>query len=378
MLPREVQGNLEFGIAQSGHEPALRSLLRNNPIPGWITLSYEREPDFFHATSIEGDKHNSIICIDRNTQRLVGLSTYSVQKRFVNGNPRNIGYLGQLRVDAEYRNQIRPLKYGFDYFYRNAHSAGLSPYYLTSIITDNVRARRILTANLPGFPTYHEIDTYNTLAIPCKKYKLANNHPDIHVKKADSQLLDAVVDCLNRNNRRYQFSSYWTRQDLLSGDRCRGLSLDDFFVAIRGEKVVACLACWDQSGFKQTIVRDYHKAIKYGRPFINSVSRALGYPALPRVGEEVKQVYVSHIAVDDEDTEIVIQLLKTVLHSATLRGHKLLLIGLSISNPMLSLIKKTFRHIVYTSQIYLVYWKDGKSSIDNIDNRVVHTDIALL
>ena len=376
--PYETYGNLEFRIAQPHHEPLLRRILRNNPIPGWITLSYEREPDFFQATTIEGDTHETIVCLDRDSQQAVGLSTRSIKKRFVNGSAMNVGYLGQLRVDTKYRNQIRPLKYGFKYFRRHIHSHDLAPYYLTSIISDNVRAKRILTANLPGFPTYQEIDTFSTLAIPCKRYKSRESSNGVHIAKATRHHLDAIVDCLNRNNQRYQFSSYWTKQDLLSDSRCRGISLDNFFIALRDDKVVGCLACWDQSAFKQTIVRDYKKYARYFRPLINMASKAMLYPALPKVGEEIKQVYLSHMAIDNDDPEILIELLKIALHTASLQGHQLLLVGLSQSNQMLLAIKKYFRHLTYSSQIYLVYWDDGKAAVNNIDNRTIHTDIALL
>jgi hypothetical protein len=377
-MPSAVYGNLEYCIAQPQHDGALRRLMRDNPIPGWVTLSYEREPDYFYATTIEGEKHDTMIGIDRDTNRIIGLSTRSVQQRFINGEPRDVGYFGQLRLDPRYRNQIRPLKYGFRFCRNHVHSDGITPYYLTSIISGNTRARQLLTANLPGFPTYREIGTFNTLAIPCKAYKQTLNSNGLSVRRANHEDAGAIVRCLNRNNQRYQFASVWTPQDLQSPTRCRGLSIGDFLIARRGDKVVGCLACWDQSTYKQTVVRGYSKFTRHTRPVINLLSRALGYPSLPAPGREVQQLYVSHLAIDQDDPQVCVDLVKALMDQTSRRGHQLLLLGLSHDNPMLPLVRKTFRHLTYRSQLYVVYWDDGKNAANSLDGRVVHTDIAFL
>lgn len=376
--PSAVYGNLEYRIAQPQHGGALRRLLRDNPIPGWITLSYEREPDYFYATTIEGEKHDTMIGIDRDTNTIVGLSTRSVQKRFINGEPRDVGYLGQLRLDPRYRNQIRPLKCGFKFCRHHVHSDGITPYYLTSIISGNTRARQLLTANLPGFPTYREIGTFNTLAIPCRLHKQTINGNEQSIRRANHGDTDAIVRCLNRNNQRYQFATVWNPGDLQSPTRCRGLSIGDFLIARRGDNIVGCLACWDQSTFKQTIVRGYSKFTRYARPAMNLISRALGYPSLPAPGREIQQLYVSHLAIDGDDPQVCIGLLKAAVDQSKRRGYQSLLLGLSRDNPMLPAVRSAFRHLTYRSQLYVVHWDDGQQAANNLDDRVVHTDVAIL
>jgi len=42
------------------------------------------------------------------------------------------------------------------------------------------------------------------------------------------------------------------------------------------------------------------------------------------------------------------------------------------------MVRQRFRHLVYNSQLYQVYWDDGVESAHAIDNRIIHMDIASL
>jgi len=371
-------GNLQYQLAQREHEPELRRALRENTIPGWISLSYEREPDYFFAASLEGDIHDTVIGLDLASGKIMGIGTRSVQKRFVEELATNIGYLGQLRVSRDYRNKLRALKYGFQYYRQFLHNDASAPYYLTSIISDNDRAKRLLTSNLNGYPTYRYFGTLNTLAIPTRAQKIQNISANINLQIATPDDIEDIVACLNRNNQRFQFASYWTVKDLESNSRCRGLSINDFLLAKENNRIVGCLALWDQSKFKQVIVRDYNRLIKRGRPIINAFSRILGYPSLPQVDTPVSQVYISHLAVDDDDDSVAMPLLKFATNIAARKNHNLVLLGLSQKHPSLPRIKRSFKHIGYTSYIYLVYWDDLPFDIEQLKRRVLHLDIAVL
>jgi len=371
-------GDLQYRVAQKEHDSALRRALRENTMPGWITLSYEREPNYFQGATIEGDIHETVIGIDLNNDEIMGIGTRSVQKRYVDETPYNIGYLGQLRVERNYRNKLRALKYGFQFCQEFIHSEGTSPYYLTSIIADNDRAKRLLTSDLPDYPRYRLLDNMFTLALPTRSHKKSTLAQGVNIEKATLEHLDDIIDCLNRNNQRYQFASLWTKTDIISEQRCRGLSIDDFFVAVKKGKVVACLALWNQSRYKQVVVRNYNKAIKFSRPLLNTVSRVLGYPTLPRINSRLSQVYISHFAIDGDDIELALALLKSAICHAAEQGQELVLFGLSQSHPCLPDIQRALKHIRYTSSIYLVHWDDVQIDIEQLRRRPLHLDIAVL
>lgn len=155
-----------FEVAGAEHDATLRELLRAQPIPGWVTLSYEREPNYFLAAGIEGDVHDTLLARAASDGRVVGMFAHSEREAFVNGRVVRLGYLGQLRLDPAYRNSIRRLRAGFEACHRLLCDRGRAPLHLTSIIESNARARRLLLAGLPGLPTYRELCRFSTLVLP--------------------------------------------------------------------------------------------------------------------------------------------------------------------------------------------------------------------
>ena len=50
-----ARGHFVFRDARSEDDPILRGILRATPLPGWVTLNYEREPNYFQGCAIEGN-----------------------------------------------------------------------------------------------------------------------------------------------------------------------------------------------------------------------------------------------------------------------------------------------------------------------------------
>ena len=93
---------LDFTLATPADDESLRRLLRENPIPGSISLAFEREPCYFDASAIEGPFHQTIVAREKETGQVIAFGNRSVRKLFLNGHPRDIGYMSQLRVRPDY------------------------------------------------------------------------------------------------------------------------------------------------------------------------------------------------------------------------------------------------------------------------------------
>ena len=64
--------------------------------------------------------------------------------------------------------------------------------------------------------------------------------------------------------------------------------------------MTGCAATWDQRGLKQAIVRGYSPRLARWRSVVNLAGPLVGVPALPPVGRPLEFVYLSHVAVDDD------------------------------------------------------------------------------
>ena len=313
-----VFNGLEFAVAAREDEADLRGLLRDNPMGGWVSLSLQREPDYFRAAASEGDTHQAVILREQSSRQAVAMFSRSVRDAYLNGEVARLGYLGMLRVSAPYRHKIRRLRQGFQALRRLIHDPRETPVYLTSIVEDNHAARRILGANLKGMPTYREQQRFCTFAlIPSRRYgKLADTAA---VERATRFDLAEIAACLQRNYRGCQFAPYWTAEALRSERRCPNLSPGDFYIVRDKGHIAGCLALWDQSSFKQSVVHGYQPPLARLRPLLNLAAPALRLPRLPPVGAALRQVYLSHLAVDGGDPDILRALIAAALSEAATR-----------------------------------------------------------
>lgn len=157
-----------IGFATEADDADLRRLLRETPMPGPIQVSLEREPSFFAAARAEGGRQYTVAIRDQQTGQLAAMGGRSVQKVFVNGNPEHVGYLSQLRIAPEHRRHSRQLlRMGFDLL-RQTRTEDEAPFDITTIVTDNDVARRLLEAGLPALPRYTPVDRILTMLLPVR------------------------------------------------------------------------------------------------------------------------------------------------------------------------------------------------------------------
>jgi hypothetical protein len=369
--------SIDFRVATAADDPDLRRLLRENPMPGEISVSLEREPDVFLAGSTEGERHHTIVARDRSLERTVGMASRSVYSGFLNGQPASLGYLSQLRVDRMYRGRIGVLSQGYALM-RSLRTPSDPPFDLTTIVADNQAARRVLGAGLPGLPTYQELEPFTTLVLPLWRRHKTSPSAALKVERGSLEKIEAIADCLERNRVRYQFAPRWRACDLLSPQRSRGLAPRDFLLAERAGRAVGCLALWNQSSFKQIVVRSYGPAMRRWRPIVEISARLLGTPRLPQPGRPISHVYVSHVAVDADSAEVFSALLARAYNDANDERHACLVIGFADRHPFLRVVQRSYRAWTYSSILYAVCWDGGKAAFAGIDRRVPHLEVGLL
>jgi len=373
------EGAVRFEVATRNHDAAIRRLLRDNPMrgpmSGLIDLSLEREPSYFDAAAaIDGAEHKTIVALDGD--RVISAGSISARKRFINGTPITVGYLGGLRLDSSHQGRASIIRRGYEFFHR-LHEQGGPPIYLTSIVADNVRAIRLLERGLPGMPKYRLIGKFVTLLTRVPKHR--NNHLRSGIKKNDEpQIVRAgepmsrvLAELLNVDHQRYQFAPVSTAEEL-DGVDLRAACLGD-------GTPVACAALWDQRPFKQAVVRGYERPLRLARPLINIAASVFSTPGLPRVGECVSQAFVSHLAVnEDDDGNLLMKLIRDLEREAVARGIQYLTLGFDARDSRLARIRKVFRPREFSSRLYVVHWSDGEDLAASLDGRIIAPEVALL
>lgn len=366
----------EFALATPADDAALRQLLRDNPVPGAMTIAYERDPSYFLGCSVMGPFCQTLVVRHRPSGALAGLASRAVRPLFVNGTVHQVGYLGQLRIDRRFRSRWL-VSSGFRLL-RRLHEDRRVAGYLTTIIDGSREAQGILAQHpRTGFPCYRPIDRLHTLAIRPQPFKRTPSVP-LAIRSATLGDRERLVAFLQQHGATRQFFPLLAEADLLPGATAtRNLSIEDFLVAEQSGTLCGAMALWDQSAFKQPVVCSYSGTLRWSRPFYNGYARCRGWQPLPAPGGSVPLVYAAFACVSDNDREIYRRLLEGLSAIAHARGFSRILVGLTESDPLLAVARR-FSHLPYVSTLYTVCWPEEDHFHAQLDGRVNHVEIATL
>ena len=354
--------NLAVGYAVSRDDAGIRRLVASQPMPGRVRISFCREPDFSLGCAVTGQDVRILVARTEPDDEVVGVACRSIRRVFINGLEQRIGYLGQLRVHERCRGRWLVSR-GFTLL-EELNRADPVPVYLVSIVNGNRDAIGVLVDKpRKRFPALREVAQYITYAIRVGKSKGFDRRLEIITHGTVDQL-DEIAEFLRAEGCRRQLSSVWS-VDALRELEGLGLALDDLRIARRNGRIVGVLALWDQSAYKQPVIRGYTGWLKPVAAI------------LPRPGTMLSSVYAALVAVADDDATVFGTLLREIYNLASLRGYEYLLVGLDSRDPLNDAVRP-YRHIAYPSRLYLASWSSGGSRHEPLDTRPVYVDIATL
>jgi hypothetical protein len=362
-------GHLRCAVAPADDNADIRRLLRENPTPGQISISLEREPDYFADAHIPGATKQTIIA--RDDRRVVCAGSCTIRQRFVNGRAARVGYLGGLRLAGSHAGRFDILRHGYEFFHQH-QAESPADYYFTSIAADNVRARTLLERGLPGMPLYEFTGGYVTVLISARR---AGSVPKAVANMIPSA--EEIVEFLNHHNGAHQFAPCWS-EDELAALQSLGLQPNNFGFIRDGRSIRGSAALWDQRGFKQTVVRGYASSLARARPVLNVVARFANETRLPAVGETLSNAFVSHLAAEPNLPELLTGLIAELCGAAARRGIELLTLGFVADDPRLAVLRRNFRCREYHSRLYVVRWPGCGGAARELDGRVLAPEVALL
>ena len=264
--------------ASKQDDAALRELFRRTSMGSGIEVSFEREPSYFGALGIQGNRSEVGIIRDRHSGRIVGSGTRIMRKGFLNGEATEIGYLGDLRIDPEFRNRTLTAR-----IYRALQERGpWCDWYYTVIFEENVHALETVAKARAGLPTYHDCGRLLCPGIELRGLLPRLSVPGVSVRIGREGDFPQIVDCLNRNLTRRQFANFHSLADFQGETRWSGLNPVNFHIAEKDNKIVGVIAGWDQSAFKQTRIVRYHGHWRWLAPLSRAVAPLRRAPGLPR------------------------------------------------------------------------------------------------
>lgn len=407
-----------FSYLQAGPEDdeEIRALYSDTPMGSFFRVRFCRQPSFFDALPAMGKRNTVLIVRDRGKGMAAGMGCLSVRDAFVNGEPREIGYLSSLRVRPEY--QGGTVTAGIYRFLRELPDGGALPFFTTTIVDGNEPAAAALTSGRAGLPVYLPWGRYNVFAIDLGPWKRggialagkglrpsdpAGEEAGVSISPASTSEMPEIASWLDSRGRAMQFRPAMRGEvsTTMGGSAPAlppGIKAGDFLVARRihdragrstlpdrdsatggpgsAGEMAGVIALWDQRGFKQDVIEGYPPWLDIMRPLVNLASPVVGFTPLPAPGSVLPVCFGAFPTADDNLT------MKSLVHAASsmagARGFGMLLLGFHEDDPR-CLALTSFRRIVYRSGLYVAAWKDRIGEMKTIDRfRIPYLEAGLL
>ncbi|MEL6615561.1 MAG: hypothetical protein AAFQ43_07475, partial [Bacteroidota bacterium] len=325
--------------ARAEDEPVLRALLRESPMPSLVDLTFEREPDFFGADVALGDPVDTLVARAPDGTA-AGVGQRALRTVALAGTPEAVAYLGGLRLRPEQRASGAHAEAWRQM--RRLHEASPTRLSLSSITDGNTRARRLLTLGRPPVPRFEPLAEVATLAFVAHRFvpqptavhvRPARDAPEARAALSPPEPLDLFP--------------------LADPFRLPGLRPEHVWIAETSGETMGAMAVWDPSPVRQTVVRGYRGALRWGRPLANGALVALGAPRLPSLRQPLASGMAAHAWA--RTPEAFADLVRAALRHARQRRLAFLLVALDRTDCRLATPRRGL-HLDYASTLYTVRW----------------------
>ena len=316
------------------HDRALRQLLMDNPMPGWVTLAMTREPNYFAGMQRFGQEW---AVLAQEDTAWTGMYHCARWMAYVNGQPTPVGYLGGLRVAPHARHRRHAFRKGY------ASILQLNPfpapsYWFSSIACDNTPARRLLEAQVPGLPRYTPLGSMHT-------YSLRTQSAPTPAGWQRCPPSDGPAWCATYRAHAHPISPVLTPENM----HTLGAT---FYGHYSEGRMTACFALWNQQAYKQIRAVRYRPPLGALRPLYNVYATLTGRIPLPAPGETLPHTFMAFCGAADADWPDMIQAARTLAPTPVLT------FGLPATHPAQAEILHRFNATCYRSTIYQVHLSD--------------------
>lgn len=308
----------------------LIALNRACPIRGAIDMVFDRAPDFFALSRLQGAGAQVCVVDGEAAGTLDAAAAVAALPRvFVDGSPREVFYACDLRVHPAVRGG-RTVKRLYDHLTAFGVAERGWDLGITTVMKDNAAMAPVL-AGKAGLVPYHHVGTLRNFTV---QFLLPKRRPaGVDVRRAVEADLPAMVALWNRVQAGKQFAPAWTEESLRAFlASAPGVTLDGYRLAFRGDRLVGLLLAWDQAAFKRMVVLGYAPSMVRMRRWFNPLAALLGLARIPEVGGALPYVYATHLCA--EAAEDLRALYVDVYNAHRTQGHLFFSTMLDVKDPL--------------------------------------------
>jgi len=366
--PREFR----FARATRNDEPEIRALVGSLAMPGAVSVRFEREPDYFVGTTVQGDPCDVLIARHEPDGELAAVMVRAERRVWLDGQEARVAYIGQIRIAPHF--QGRWLMQRAVLEVAQLHDRSMP--YLGVIAADNPVALGTITGRRPlGTRRVVRVARLRSLALVLHD-RFKRRRRSLPTVPGDRVDLDEVVRFLRTAGPRRQLFPIVELEHLLDGRTYRDLRLEDMTVVRRDGEIAGVIGSWDQSRYKQEIVAAYSPKLRRLRPAYDAAARLLSGDRLPRTGEPIRTTFGCLHCQSDDDPDVLEALLAGARERARHQDGAFLMVGFDERDPQLKALGRPLA-VTYRSDVFLGSFADD-DPVAALDDRPVHIELGTL
>lgn len=358
-----------FRRARPEDDSGLRWILRQSPFGKRIGFTLEREPSFFDAEGVWGDSTRTGVLATESPGPPLGLLSRSAIQVYLGGTVREVGFVhsarlprgGTLAAAAE--------------FLRSARGPEAAPIDILAILEEEVDLRRELLKPGRGLPPVRHAGSVSVFLVSVRAMDLRYVRPAAGV--ASPALLPQVLDCLERNGLRSALAPVWRTLDLEGPHRRRGLELSDIRVHLEKDDVRGCIGVWDQTSFKQAVLRSYAHSSGLWTLVGKRPEDRRKY-LLPTEGSPLRSATISHLAVDGDDPGLFRSLIAAACVEARRRRLDHIVLALGKDDPLAGVLRDFVPAWELAVELLAILWDRAEDELASIAAGPIRPGSALL
>ncbi len=334
----------KYELANDSDGKEISKLLEQTAFNGDISLIYARRTNAVLSVNKDCLKSAVVVGKEVETGMIKGVGICQIFKMLFNGKYENIAYLGGFRID---KNSVLNIVEAYKIL-ENFIRENNVKYTFTTILEDNLYAQKMLTKKRKVMPYYIKIADFTVNIFP-KNLEYKSEYICEKINEQEKSKLKDFIDFYSKNKNFFPEIT----------------DLDNFYVLKDKENnIQACGLLWEQTDYKQLIIKKYSLKYKILKTIFNPVLKFFSYPKFPNEREVIKYQTLSYVLYRDENVlaDFIRQISNCACYDFFVYG----------STQELKEIKPPIK---YKSFVYLVDW-DKNIDVDKFNN--IYMECALL
>lgn len=351
---------IRYEANESDGKEILR-ILESSAAKGNIELIYTRRPDAY--ASYMKETGEAKVYVSKVGDKTIGTCAELIREVYIGGKPCKTAYICGLKKDAAYSGNIR---FGSDFIHGlQQEDVG---FYYCSVILENretqkmfEKKRKIISmAPITEYKTY----IFNPRAkIKAKKHTFS-------FRQATENDISELINFLNREGKKRDLFPV-----IRTLEQFYNLRYSDFYILLDGEEIIAAAALWNQTEYKQYVVKKYRRFMKMV-PFFNPLLKALGYISLPKEDKPLNFPMLSFFVCKNDDVENY-KIFLNEIRAIIARTYKMYVIGVPKNHYAISALDR-LPSIHFTTKLYEIRFPWSEQEYKMLDVAKVYLECGLL